>query len=275
MKLTNLIASISLVIGSVVMAANSAQAASFTSNVNQKTDSKADILLQSITQNGTTFNDFTYVSEVKALTNTARKNTNVNSGAASTDRGDNATSPVTASEDPDRNELAKFLGNNNLNNIVDTEDDGTFEMDLIFKNAIFANLQGTDSLFFWERNMNSDLLIQAFDQTGMLIGNSLKLLRQSQTNAGFQIDTTEIGSAQKVGNWGVKLEELGVTSLSGIRVISEGAAFNGPDFKLIARTGVSKSVPEPGMLLGLGTLAGAAFLLRRKSEQNSAIKAAQ
>ncbi len=270
MKFTNLIAFISLAIGSVVMASSSAQAASFDSNVNQKTDAKADILLQSITQNGTTFNDFTYVSEVKTLVNTARTN-DINSGAASTDRGDNASSPVTASEDPDRNELAKFLGNNNLNNIVDTENDGFFTMDLVFKNAISANPQGTDSLFFWERGMNSDLKIQAFDQAGKLIGNSLKLLREDQTSAGFKIDTTEIDNAQNVGNWGINLQQLGVSSLSGIRVITEGAAFNGPDFKVIARTGVSKSVPEPGMLLGLGTLAGAAFLRRRKSNQNSAI----
>ncbi|PAX53184.1 exosortase-dependent surface protein XDP2 [Brunnivagina elsteri] len=271
MKLTNLIASISLVIGSVVVASNSAQAASFTSNVNQKTDAKADILLQSITQNGTTFKDFTYVSEVKALINTARTATNANSGAASTDRGDNATSPVSASEDPNRDDLEKFLGNNNLNNIVDTEDSGTFKMDLIFKNAIFGNSQGTDSLFFWERGMNSDLLIQGFDQTGKLIGNSLKLLRGEQSSAGFKIDTTEIGSAQDVGNWGVSLQQLGVTSLSGIRVISEGKAFNGPDFKLIARTGESKSVPEPGMVLSVGALAGVAFLRRRQSNQSSAI----
>ncbi|NJL63883.1 MAG: PEP-CTERM sorting domain-containing protein [Methylacidiphilales bacterium] len=272
MKLTNLIASISLVIGSVVVASSSAQAASFTSNVNQKTDAKADILLQSITQNGTTFNDFTFVSEVIALTNTARTS-NANSGAASTDRGDNATAPISASEDPNRNELAKFLGNNNLNNIVDTEDSGTFEMDLVFKNAIFGNAQGTDSLFFWERGMNSDLLIQGFDNTGKLIGNSLKLERSKQTSAGFKIDTKEIGSAQNVGNWGVSLAQLNVTSLSGIRVISEGKAFNGPDFKLIARTGESKSVPEPGMVLSVGALAGVAFFRRRK--QNSAIKAAQ
>ncbi|BAZ37246.1 hypothetical protein NIES4101_31670 [Calothrix sp. NIES-4101] len=238
-------------------------------NVNQKTDAKADILLQSITQNGTTFKDFTYVSEVKSLKNTPRTK-DANSGAASTDRGDNATAPISASEDPDRNELAKFLGNNNLNNIVDTEDSGMFEMDLIFTNAIFGNKQGTDSLFFWERGMNSDLLIQGFDNTGKLIGNSLKLLRKNQTSADFSIDTKEIGSAQKVGNWGVSLAQLGVNSLSGIRVISEGQAFNGPDFKLIARTGVS--VPEPGMVLSLGTVAGVAFLRRK---QNSAIKAAK
>ncbi|MDZ7956497.1 MAG: PEP-CTERM sorting domain-containing protein [Aulosira sp. DedQUE10] len=53
---------------------------------------------------------------------------------------------------------------------------------------------------------------------------------------------------------------MGVTSLSGIRVTAD-AGYNGPDFKLLARTGSAnyqipaKKVPEPSTIAALGLLA--------------------
>jgi hypothetical protein len=42
---------------------------------------------------------------------------------------------------------------------------------------------------------------RAIDAAGNVIGNALKLTKESQTDAGYSIDTTEIGGAQKVGSW--------------------------------------------------------------------------
>ena len=258
MKITKLVTSIGLTVGSVLFVANSAQAASFTSNVSQKTDPKKDIFLDSITQQGKTFSNLSFVKEAEIIINTQRTK-NKNSGAASTDSGDKASTPVITNEDPDSVEIAKFLGNNNLNNIIDTEDSGSFNINLFFDSVLKTDNSGLDSLFFWERGMNSDLEVQAIDNTGNIIGNAIKLLRTEQQNAGFKIDTKEISSSQNVGSWGVSLAQLGVNSLSGIKV-SANSKFNGPDFKVIAR----KSVPEPGSIIGLGSVATLAFVRRRK-----------
>ncbi len=91
MKFTKLLTSISLTVGSVLFVANSAQAASFTSNVSQKTDPTKDIFLKSIEQNGTTIDKFSFVEKVGKFSND--EYTGGNSGAASTDKGDNASAP--------------------------------------------------------------------------------------------------------------------------------------------------------------------------------------
>ncbi|MBF2018033.1 MAG: PEP-CTERM sorting domain-containing protein [Rivularia sp. T60_A2020_040] len=276
MKFNKLITSIGLTVGSVLFVSNSAQAASFTSNVSKSESdyTTKDILLQSIEQkdkNGIvqTFSNFSFVERVGTFSND--KYTGGNSGAASTDRGDNASAPVISNEDPTEVQLAKYLGNNNLNNIVDTEDRGTFMMDVFFDSFIEEDNSGLDNLFFWERGMNSDLSVQAIDDQGNIIGNAIKLLRKEQQNAGYQINTKEIGGNQKVGSWGVSLEQLGVTNLSGIQIYAD-KSFNGPDFKVIARKSSSSpkfaqaaKVPEPGTIIGLGTVAALAFFRRRKS----------
>lgn len=272
MSFNKLFTSISLTVGTLLFVSNSAQAASFTTNVSQKTDAKKDVLLESIEQNGKTINKFSFVQEAEIIKNTERTK-DKNSGAASTDRGDKASSPQITNEDPDSVEIAKFLGNSNLNNIVDTEDSGSFNINLFFDSVIKADKTGLDSLFIWERGMNSDLSVQAVDDTGNIIGNAIKLLRKEQDKAGFQINTKEIGKNQNVGSWGVSLADLGVTSLSGIQV-SADASFKGPDFKVIARKSQGKfakaSVPEPGTIIGLGSVAALAFVRRRKSVQRSA-----
>lgn len=259
MKFSKLVTSIGLTVGSVLFVSNSAQADDFTSNVSQTNDAKADIFLESITQNNQTFDLFSFVESVNSFSNTAY--TGGNSGGASTDKGDNATAPDQTQEDTNASNLAAFLGNNNLNNIVDGEG-RTFSMDLMFDERIRTDNSGLDNLFFWERGENSDITIQALDRLGNAIGNVKKLTRKvDQQYAGFDIDTEEIGKAQRVGSWGVSLADLDVVGLSGIRV-SADSSHNGPDFKVIART-----VPEPGSIIGLGSVAALAFFRRRKSNK--------
>lgn len=244
----------------------SAQAANFTTNLSQSTDSKADIWLKSISQQDNegktqTFRNFSFVNRVTGLINSPY--TGGNTGAASTDRGDRASTPnnIPVSEDPKAEEIAAYLGNNNLNNIIDTEDIGAFTMNLWFDTTISQDGSGLDNLFFWERGKNSDLKIQAIDENGNLLGNFLKLTRITQQSAGYQIDTTEIGGAQEVGSWGVSLKQLGLTDeqatkgIKGIQVVAE-KDYNGPDFKVIARRAdIPQSVPEPSTIAALGALA--------------------
>ncbi|MEA5576452.1 exosortase-dependent surface protein XDP2 [Anabaena sp. UHCC 0451] len=262
MKIKSAFIWVSLLCSAVLATIDSAKAASFVSNVSQNTNPKADINLLSIIQNGTTINSFSYVNKADIDTTLQNKK----NGPASTDRGDNATSPFAPAELPSNEAIAKFLGNNNLNNIIDTEDDGSFVIDVFFDNEIVQDNSGLDNLFFWERGMNSDLGIQALDIAGNVIGKFKKIteIRNSNNYAGFQIDTKEIGGSQKVGSWGVSLQELEVEKLSGLRLTSQ-ADYKGPDFKVIARNGGNKTeIPEPTTILGLGAVAGMAFLSRRQ-----------
>ncbi len=267
MRFDRFLTSFALTFSTVLCSSNSAQAASFTTNVSQNTDAKNDVLLESIEQNNTNITQFSFVKEAVINQNTERNNDR-NSGAASTDKGDNASAPQVTNEDPDAVEIAKFLGNSNLNNIVDTEDNGSFNINLFFDSIIKSDNTGLDNLFFWERGMNSDLSVQAVDDEGNIIGNAIRLLKGEQHSANFQINTQEIGSSQNVGSWGVSLAELGVSSLSGIQV-SADASFKGPDFKVVARKSpryfVKTSVPEPGTMIALGSVAALAFVRRHKS----------
>jgi hypothetical protein len=261
MNAKTLSVSASLALGSLLFMTTTAKAASFTTNYSPNSPNpKEDIWLESITQNGQTFSHFSFVET--AFLNSGQTKL----GPASTDRGDNASSPSNPNEKPTNEQIADFLGNRNLNNIIDTEDNGSFNMDIFFDKSIKADNTGLDNLFFWERGRNSDLQIQALDANGNLIGNALTLFRADQGRAGFSIDTTEISGAQAVGTWGVNLAQLGVTELKGLKLIST-ASFNGPDFKVVART-----TPEPGAMLGLGTVATLAFFGRRgkKTALNSA-----
>lgn len=250
-----------------------AQAASFTTNFTQIQGSEGNIWLNSITQNQVTFDDFILVNDAKILLNTPildrqtgdtsnpeTAGRNNNTGAASTDKGDRASAPVPTSgmNDPTGSEIAAYLGNRNLNNIIDTEDHGSLSVNLFFDKIVRADKTGLDNLFFWERGMNSDLGVQAIDASGKLIGNFVKLNRAAQLEAGYSIDTMEISGAHKVGSWGLSLQQLGVTSLNGIRLTAD-ASYNGPDFKLAAR-----AVPEPATLAGLGVVAGLLVVSRRR-----------
>ncbi len=271
-----------LAASALLAVSTTAQAASFTTNFTQSNGSEGDTWLNSVTQKGVTVSNFSLVKSATILSNTpiTGKKTgdtsnpeaagrNNNTGAASTDKGDKATSPMPVSgmNDPTGAEIASFLGNRNLSNIIDTEDSGSFKMNLFFDKAVAADKTGLDSIFFWERGMNSNLNVQAIDKQGNLIGNLLKLNHKTQKYAGYTIDTMEIASAQKVGSWGINMNELGVTSLAGIQVIANGSSSNGPDFKVMARE-TSRSIPEPGTV---GALLLTGFVTLRFGSKRKAV----
>jgi len=239
----------------LVGAAPSAQAFSFTTNYS--TDStggppQGNIWLESVEFDGITFTDFVLIDKAKIVFKPPY--TGGNSGAASSDHGDNADG--TAVEDPTPDDLVAILGNLNLNNIVDTEDRGKFTIDFRFDRRI-------ESLFFWERGMNSRIQIQALDKDRNLIGTALSLFSGDFDYAGFDLDTTEIVGAQPVGSRGIRLAELGVTEpIRWIRVTGQ-PSYNGPDYKII---GGSAGVPEPTTMLGLA-LAGAGLAYSRRRRQ--------
>ncbi len=249
-------------VGSIVMLSGSAQAFSFTTNytVNAPTGDLAtgDIFLDSIEKgDGTIIQNFSYVTGASIIAND--EFTGGDTGGASADIGDHATTGI-AREDATAADIVTNLGNNNLNNIIDTEDTGSFEIDLSFGSAI-------DNLLIWERGKNSQLGIQAVDDDGNLIGERLVLDSSTWDYAGFDIDTQEINSAQRVGSIGVNIaEDLGVGGpVSTVRFFSE-SGFNGPDWKFVG-TDHSRSVPEPSAALGLGLLGGLGFLAKRKKSQ--------
>ncbi len=260
--------------GTLLAFSPAVKAASFQSNfttVLTGTDaSKGDILLNSITQNGIKFSNFNFVTSATILENDDY--TGGNTGAASTDKGDKANSPFLTQEDlkagnaSDGAKVAAFLGNNNLNNIIDTEETGKFKINLRFGSNLTQDNTGLDNLFFWERNKNSKLTIQALDANNTVIGRAITLDSATFGDAGFKIDTMEIGGEQQVGSWGVKLQELGVSSLSGLQLTAD-KSFNGPDFKVLARSSQisAEKVPEPSTTAALGFLTViAARLLRNK-----------
>ncbi len=181
-----------------------------------------------------------------------------NEGAASADIGVGASIGLSV-EAPTGVQLAQALGNLNMNSIVDTEDTGSFVLDVSFARA-------AQDFFFWERGMNSRLTIQALDAFGSVIAefnaNSHPDARQFQ-NAGFSILTGEIydagrGTPQVVGSLGLRLSQ----ATNRLRLISN-RNFAGPDFKVMA------AVPEPMTMTGTALAAGAVLLARRKQRKQA------
>lgn len=251
--------------GVIALASAPAHAFSFTTNYTASLTgdqaSQGDIFLNSVAlDNGSIIDDFTLITSANIISNDIY--TGGNSGAASADNGDLATTGITQ-EDLTNDGAKAVLNNLNLNNIIDTEDQGSFILDLNFQKAV-------DNIFIWERGKNSRLDIQALDNNGNLIGTKFQLPNSSAWhNAGFQIDTTEIGGSQEVGSIGVSLADLGLDSgfISAVRVSSEGKAYNGPDFKLLGSVAkdAPQDVPEPSALLGLGAVVAGIATRRRRS----------
>ena len=263
MKIRKISASAGLIVGgAIALSSASAQAFSFQTNytaaLSGKDAAKGDIFLNSVTLGtGKVISDFTLVTSANILSNDIY--TGGNSGAASADIGDKATTGL--KQEKLTNDGARaVLSNLNLNNIIDTEEKGNFILDLNFAKAV-------DNIFLWERGMNSRLDIQALDAQGNLIGNKVALSNSKNWDyAGFSIDTQEISSAQKVGSIGVSLADLGLTTgyVTALRVSSQGKAYNGPDFKVM---GSVADIPEPSALLGLGLVAVGLVATRRKQAQ--------
>lgn len=214
-----------------------------------------DILLESVMIGEEIIEAFSYVTSAEVVFNDPY--VGGNSGAASADTGDNATGGVRA-EDATANDIVTNLTTNNLNHIIDTEDDGSFVIDLKFGKTL-------DNLLIWERGMNSDLGIQAVDAGGNLIGNRLEITRNMWFDAGFAINTSEIKNDQKVGSMGINIfSDLGVESgaVETIRFFST-SEFNGPDWKFVGTD--STRVPEPAFLLGLGIF-GSVLMLQKRAK---------
>jgi len=234
--------------GTLLLAASSASAFSFTTNFNG-THPKGNIFLQSVvTEQGTTISDFALVSEATIVYNDPH--TTGNTGAASSDRGDDADGLV--EEKPDAADVVTSLGNLNLNNILDTEDNGTFELTLNFDKAF-------NTLLLWERGKNSRI--------GIKVGSvDLGVFSSADfADAGFGINTTEINGTQQVGSRGFKLSDYGISGSVNEITLYANKSFNGPDFKVVGAT-----VPEPATVLGLTAIAGAFVASRRRKNDQTA-----
>ncbi|NEO27818.1 MAG: PEP-CTERM sorting domain-containing protein [Kamptonema sp. SIO4C4] len=262
MKNLNLLATGITASAALAMFAAPADAFSFKTNASGAgwDDTTGDIWLESIEmEDGTVVDEFSLIDSATIVEND--EYTGGNTGAASTDKGDTTTTG-TSIEAPSNEDLVGNLNNLNLNNIVDTEDSGDFQIDLFFNNPV-------DNLLMWERGMNSALAVQAIGADGELTGNKVKVDFRSLSEeyyAGYKINTEEIGGAQKVGSYGLSMADLGVSDLSidGFRFFSE-SEFNGPDWK-IAGTNAERDVdvPEPGTVLGLAAFGGLIAAARRK-----------
>ena len=225
---------------------------------------KGNIFLQSVEVGDKTITDFSLINNAKIISGDVW--TGGNTGAASADAGDRADGLV--KEDATGSDIMQVLNNKNLNNIVDTEDRGNFAMNLFFEKAV-------DNVFVWERGQNSQIGFQAIDKEGKLLGNFVELPKSNPSNspwvdAGYRIDTQEIGGSQAVGSIGLNLEDFGVTGpIAGLRVISE-SSYNGPDWKIAGSVAEPAETPEPSAILGLGLLAGGVMIKRRRSPQTQA-----
>ncbi|OUC14443.1 MAG: hypothetical protein B0A82_12075 [Alkalinema sp. CACIAM 70d] len=225
-------------------------------------DPTKDIKLESVTLGDTTVNSFNLVNRANILVNNLPAPIPGQSvqGPGSSDAGTNTGSdpllpegPVV--ESPTEANIVASLGNLNLNSIIDTEDKwGTSSFNLFFD-------QPSDHFFLYERGMNSDLLVEAIDASGNLLGESFKITRDLWASAGYSIMTHEIADQpqpQAVGSFGLKTK----TTIAGLRLTSFNSnpnSFNGPDYKVVAA-----KVPEPTVLLGLAMAGGSLPLLRRR-----------
>ena len=241
--------------GALILCSNPAQAFSFKTNFTATNGSVNDIKLDSVEFDGATISNFVFVEAV--IPESLR--------GVSTDRGEQARG--LAKENPTAEEIATTLGNDYLSQIIDTEDKSQFKFDLFFEKAV-------QNLFFWERGMNSKLAITAIDRQGQSLSDSLVLDFKDADYAGYNLNTTEIRSAQKVGSIGVKLSDFQfldapASAIAGIKVAAN-KEYNGPDFKVVGFSPVSESapteVPEPSTILGLGLIAGVIGAARRRGK---------
>lgn len=248
-------ATLSLIAATLTLATAPAQAFTgfaFTTDYSPKpADPKNDIMLESVTINssGEKISHFELVSGAKIVTN------GTNLGPGSSDRGDLATGQAPL-EKASSSSVVGSLGNLNLNNIIDTEDNlGESVIDVYFKSAV-------KRFFFFERGANSDLKVDALDKNGNVLSThtitrDLFQGKKGVNLTGYSIDTTEISGAQKVGSYGL---ELGY-KVAGLR-LSSNNSMNGPDYKVVAA-----KVPEPATIAALGFVVLVAALTRYKRNQ--------
>ncbi|MDY7023672.1 MAG: exosortase-dependent surface protein XDP2 [Cyanobacteriota bacterium] len=266
---TQLFATFATALAMTAAFAPSAQAVGFGFKTNYTAEfegsdkSKGNIMLDSVEFGDKTITEFSLVEDVNIVTNDVF--TGGNSGAASIDKGDLADGfkqeNLRAGNAEDAAKIASTLGNLNLNNIIDTEGGGSFAMDVMFAEAV-------DNLLIWERGKNSQLGVQAINHKGNLVGNFIELPRSNNwTDAGYSINTMEIGGSQAVASIGLSLADFGLSqddSIFGYRMTSK-SNYGGPDWKILGTTDATPaSVPEPTAVLGLTLVAGSFAASRRR-----------
>lgn len=255
---------IATTIGIGLSAIAPANAFNFTTNIT--TDSnltgndiwQGDIFLESVEYDGTIIDRFALVNQVNILQNDEW--TGGNSGAASADLGDKATVGL-KQEKLTESGAGIALNNRYLSSIIDTEDSGTFKLNLFFDRAV-------DNLFFFERGQNSKLDVQALDGNGQLTGDLITIDSSKWQYAGYKLNTQEIGGTQNVGSLGINFADLGLDSaIYGVQVSTKGSSHRGPDFKVVGSK--AQDVPEPitGLVLAAGM--GGAALRRAKNSKKS------
>lgn len=233
----------------------------FAPSGNPELNPRKDILLKSVTlDDSTEISDFALVSQVDLKSNDVSAVGVKDSGGASTDKGDVAQGNAVV--DPTSANIAATLGNKYLSQIVDTEDTGSFVMDITFDKFI-------NTLLFFERGLNSKLGIQALSGAGEAIGNFLVLDSSTWQLAGYSLDTTEITSAQKVGTSLFSTKALGINGPINRLRLTSAADYKGADFKVFGARVADVSVPEPATLAGIG-LVGSFLLTSRRRKASKA-----
>ena len=192
------------------------------------------------------------------------------------------------SGNPDRgDEAASFNGNTSLSNvfsstnknlnwIIDGEVAG-YTLDLLYGGGnVLRPAGGSTNLLIMERGMNSGLRLYGLYRNGTSVvptSTYLDLAANAQSYAGFSLDTTEIGAAQRVGAWGVDVGSLYASTngagLLGYRFFSsEALGNNGPDIVGVASAAPASApapVPEPATIAGLALGALSLFRKRRQA----------
>ena len=237
----------------LLVAASSASAFSFKTNYDYN-PTPNDIHLESVEIGDMITSDFALVNDVLSLDNP--EYVSGNDGAASSDKQDGATQGV-VEEDPTPYQVQQSLGNRYLSSIIDGEDKGIFEMELGFDSSF-------NTLLFWERGLNSDLGVRIVDDHNTV--HEHIIYRSDFEDADYTLNTHEINNTQKVGSYGLKLSDLGVSGhYNGTVTLFTEHGFNGPDFKVVGAT-----VPEPATVLGLTAIAGAFVASRRRKSGEAA-----
>ncbi|QOJ00071.1 MAG: hypothetical protein HRU70_06045 [Phycisphaeraceae bacterium] len=153
-----------------------------------------------------------------------------------------------------REVFGPFNGYKNMSYIIDGEDNGSWTLDLFFAAGIRLNADDradTVEIALLERGGNSDLRIIGIRADGSLT-DPVMMLRGNTAQAGWTLDTLEIGGAQQVHGLGISLDSSW-QDIVGFRFEARNG-MNGPDLVAVGVT--NNLVPTPGALAlaGLGGL---------------------